>query len=166
MATTVLTPEDNNLFSGTPANDVVRGTSGNDKIYGGVGSDRIDGGAGNDLIMGGKGVDYLYGGAGNDTFAFAKNDFDTSLGHGAQDYVWDFEGAGGWSATGNDFLRFTGFGLDSTFEKNAALSAQAEAHNPGLSIYTLTDSATGIEYSIAIKSVNGAELVKGDFGFY
>jgi Ca2+-binding RTX toxin-like protein len=165
MATTVLTPEDD-TFTGTAGNEVIRGGAGNDKIYGGAGSDRIDGGAGNDLIMGGKGVDYLYGGAGNDTFAFSKNDFDSGLGHGAQDYIWDFEGAGGWSATGNDFLRFTGFGAESTLVKNVALSADAGAHNPGLSIYTLTDSATGLEYSIAIKSVNGADLVKGDFGFY
>lgn len=141
-------------------------TSGNDSIYGSIGSDHIDGGAGNDLIMGGKGVDYLYGGAGNDTFAFGKNDFDSSLGTKAQDFIWDFQGAGGWSSTDNDFLRFTGFGAGSTFTKDDAMSAQSQQHNPGLDVYVIHDTATGNDYYLQIKSANGHTIGAGDYGFY
>lgn len=157
-----------NLIRGTTGNDLLQGTVENDRIYGGTGTDRISGSSGNDVLAGGKGVDYLYGGLGNDTFAFSINDFDRGLGAKPQDYIWDFKGAGDsgkGAGVENDFLRFTGFGADSTLVKDAAASAIADKFNPGLSYYTLTDSNTGNQFTIAIKD-GGHELVKGDFGFY
>lgn len=153
------------LIDGQGGNDLINGNGGADKLYGGAGNDRLSGGAGNDLLQGGKGVDALYGGAGNDTFAFGKADFDTSLGAKPQDFIWDFEGAG---ASGGDFLRFTGFGANSTLTKvttDSVVNALAK-FNPGLDYYTLTDSNDGSTYTLAIKTGGVTLDSKFDFHFY
>ncbi|WP_269153919.1 calcium-binding protein [Methylobacterium currus] len=155
----------NDIIDSRGGNDVVNGNGGADKLYGGLGNDKLTGGAGDDLLMGGKGVDMLYGGAGNDTFAFGKSDFDTSLGAKPQDFVWDFEGAG---VAGGDFLRFSGFGANSTLTKVTDVNVvkALAIHNPGLDYYTLTDSADNATYTIAIKT-GGVELNKNyDYHFY
>ncbi|CAO4165309.1 calcium-binding protein [Methylorubrum extorquens] len=153
------------LIDGQLGNDLINGNGGADKLYGGAGNDRLSGGAGNDLLQGGKGVDALYGGAGNDTFAFSKADFDVSLGAKPQDFVWDFEGAG---VAGGDFLRFSGFGADSTLTKvttDSVVNALAK-YNPGLDYYTLKDSNDGASYTIAIKTGGVVLSDSFDYHFY
>lgn len=162
---TIIGTADNNTIDALAGNDLVNGGGGVDKIYGGLGSDKLSGGAGNDLLMGGKGVDMLYGGAGNDTFAFSKSDFDTTLGTKPQDFVWDFTGAG---QSGGDFLRFSGFGADSTLTKVTDLNTVATLakYNPGLDYYTLKDSDGGATYTIAIKTGGVALSDTYDYHFY
>lgn len=144
-----------------------KSTNGNDQLYGTAGSDRIDGGAGNDLIVGGSGVDYLYGGAGNDTFAFGKSNFDASLGDKPQDFIWDFKGAGGNGGGENDFIRFSGFGANSTLTKvtDESVVTALATHNPGVSYYTITDGVTAETFTLAIKTT-GNDLGQGDYNFY
>lgn len=153
------------LIDSQGGNDLVNGGAGADKLYGGAGNDRLSGGSGNDLLMGGKGVDMLYGGAGNDTFAFSKSDFSAALGAKPQDFVWDFEGAG---ATGGDFLRFSGFGADSTLTKvtDAKVVDALVKYNPGLDYYTLFDSADQTSYTIAIKTGSVTLDKAYDYAFY
>ncbi|MFC7475570.1 hypothetical protein ACFQS7_14455 [Dankookia sp. GCM10030260] len=144
-------------------------------IIGTSGSDRISGTTGNDKLHGGQGVDYLYGGAGNDTFGFKLSDFDAALGSAAQDFIYDFSGAGMYLAGDNDFLSFTGFGAGSTLTLDVARSdaAQAFAITRGyitgpekLQYYVIHSAATGQDYEIFVKSMNGNALGQGDYNFY
>ena len=84
-------------------------------------SDHLAGTGGNDQLQGGSGIDYYYGAGGNDTFKLTAKDFDTTSGD-CQKFIYDFGGAGGWSASNNDFLNLSGFGAGAklTFDHDAA----------------------------------------------
>jgi hypothetical protein len=136
-------------------NGTTSGTSGNDKIV-----------AGNS-----PGVDYLYGGAGSDTFVFKASSFSQAdAGYGIDKVVHDFQGAGGWSATDNDFLHFSGFGAGSTLTQDFSLGNNGIADDHGAAgtqyYYKLHDTLTGNDYTILIKSINDKVLGAGDFNFY
>jgi Ca2+-binding RTX toxin-like protein len=142
-------------------------------ILGTTGSDHIAGTDGNDAIAGGKGVDYLYGGAGSDCFTIRLSDMDASLttnsapGAKAQDFIYDFHGAGVYEPGNNDFLYLDGFGAGSTITFSGY---GYNSTNPGGDIhaqyYTIHSTTTGLDYVIAIGSVNGNQLVLGDYNFY
>ena len=153
------------LVNGVPTTPDIYGT-----IEGTSGSDHISGTAGTDHIRGSGGVDYLYGGAGNDAFIFAETDFNPGLGaNGVQDYVYDFGGAGGYTAGNNDFLAFTGFGAGSTLTFDAARSAQAAAYHGGdatLQYYTIHSGHTGNDYALFVHSVDAKVVIAGDYAFY
>jgi len=142
-------------------------------IPGTSGSDHLAGTGGNDALAGGAGVDYLYGGAGSDAFVIRLSDFDASLnsnaglGAKAQDFVYDFHGAGTYEAGNNDFLYLQGFGAGSTitfvgYGQNSA-SPGGDVHAQYYSIHSTT---TGLDYIIAVGSSNGNQLVLGDYNFY
>ncbi|QZD92887.1 M10 family metallopeptidase C-terminal domain-containing protein [Qipengyuania xiapuensis] len=102
----------NDFVHGGTENDQVNGNDGNDQLFGGAGLDTLDGGNGADSIYGDGGDDTLIGGAGNDRIvAGADNDtiygrlgadiinggpgddvfvFDTALGAGQVDQIYDF----------------------------------------------------------------------------
>ncbi|AXB77299.1 hypothetical protein [Novosphingobium sp. P6W] len=137
------------------------------------GSDKIAGSGGNDALVGGKGIDYYYGGAGNDAFVLKLSDFDPALnnnaaiGAKAQDFIYDFHGAGVYEAGNNDFLYLSGFGAGSTitftgYGYNSA-SPGGDIH---AQYYTIHSSTTGLDYVIAVGSVNGNQLKLGDYNFY
>ncbi len=142
--------------SKNPYNEIVD-TDGNGKVSGKAGNDKI-------VIPHAEGTAYAYGGAGNDTFMFKASSFQAS---DAQDdiavKIHDFGGAGGWSATNNDFLHFSGFGAGSslTLDRQGAVEG-----NGTLYYYTLHDTATNLDYHIVIKSLNGKALGQGDYNFY
>ncbi len=143
---------------GSNFNDFIYGGAFKDTLNGGPGNDLINGGGGNDLITGGPGSDTLYGGTGSDSFAWSLSDL-LSTPAGTQDGILDFEGAGDGRLSG-DFLIFTGFSAGST------LVLQSQSHaNPHLYYYTLTDHASGISEVIAVSSVDGLGLTKGDYLF-
>lgn len=154
------------IINGTTADERLVGTAGADRIYGSSGNDRIDGGAGNDLIRGGTGVDFVYGGAGNDTFSFVKGDM-SLVGGSAVDTVFDFHGAGGYSATENDFLSFTNFGSGATLVFDGASTVQSN-----LEFYHVQDA--GQSYFFAVHFVDPVRtpapgtgtLARGDYAFY
>jgi Ca2+-binding RTX toxin-like protein len=141
-----------------------KGTSGDDKIAG-SGS--------KDSLAGGQGIDRLYGGAGNDAFVIKLSDFDpslsanASLGAKAQDFIYDFHGAGVYEAGNNDFLYLSGFGAGSTI---AFTGYGYNSANPGGDIhaqyYTIHSATTGLDYVISVGSVNGNQLKLGDYNFY
>lgn len=142
-------------------------------VFGTSGSDKIAGTGGNDALVGGAGVDYYYGGSGNDAFVIKLSDFDASLnansglGAKAQDFIYDFNGAGVYQAGNNDFLYLQGFGAGSTltfigYGYNSA-SPGGDVHAQYYSIHSTT---TGLDYVIAIGSTNGNQLVLGDYNFY
>jgi len=139
-------------------------------VTGTSGADRISGTAGNDLIQGLGGVDKLYGSSGNDAFVIRLSDFDASLNSGSgfmgksQDLVYDFGGAGGWSATNNDFISLLGFGAGSTM----SFAKYGSASDHTLQYYTIHSTTTGLDYTIFIHSLNGNLLSKstGDLNFY
>ncbi len=146
------------LVIGSNFNDFIYGGAFKDTLNGGPGNDLINGGGGNDLITGGPGSDTLYGGTGSDSFAWSLSDL-LSTPAGTQDGILDFEGAGDGRLSG-DFLIFTGFSAGST------LVLQSQSHaNPHLYYYTLTDHASGISEVIAVSSVDGLGLTKGDYLF-
>ena len=73
----------NDLLDGLGGNDQLIGRRGNDYLDGGVGNDTLEGGSGNDRLLGQSGDDTLNGGAGNDqleggdgsdTYLFARGD--------------------------------------------------------------------------------------------
>jgi Ca2+-binding RTX toxin-like protein len=136
------------------------------------GSDHIGGTGGNDALAGGGGVDYMYGGAGNDAFVIKLSDFDPALnsaagGPGAktQDFIYDFNGAGSWNGTNNDFLYLQGFGAGSTisFQGYGQAGGVVDTH---AQYYTIHSTLTGLDYTIAVGSTNGQQLVLGDYNFY
>lgn len=136
-------------------------------------SNRLGGTSGNDAISGRAGIDYLYGGAGNDAFVIRLSDMDASLnangsvGAKAQDFIYDFHGAGVYEAGNNDFLYLSGFGAGSTL---TFLGYGANSTNPGGDIhahyYSIHSTTTGLDYVIAVGSMNGNQLIKGDYNFY
>jgi len=142
-------------------------------ITGTSGSDHIGGTGGNDALAGGAGVDYLYGGAGNDAFVIKLSDLDASLNANsglsgkAQDFIYDFHGAGVYEAGNNDFLYLQGFGAGSTitfvgYGYNSA-SPGGDVH---AQYYSIHSTITGLDYVIAVGSSNGNQLVAGDYNFY
>ena len=146
------------IVIGSNFNDFIYGGASKDTLNGGPGNDLINGGAGNDLISGGPGSDTLYGAAGSDNFSWSLADLLSSPA-GTQDGVLDFEGAGDGRASG-DYLIFTGFSPQST------LTLQSHSHaSPNLYYYTLTDHASGASQLIALNSVDGLALAKGDYLF-
>lgn len=154
------------VIIGTPGDDRLVGTEAADTILGGAGSDRIDAGAGNDLIRGGAGADFMLGGAGNDTFLFAPADM-TMVRGAPVDTIYDFHGAGGYSATENDFIAFTGFSAAATVVFDGASTVAS-----GLEYYHVQDA--GQSYYFAVHFVDpvrapapgAGTLAKGDFQFY
>ncbi|MFC0685474.1 hypothetical protein [Novosphingobium clariflavum] len=139
------------------------------KFVGTAGSDRISGTDEGDAIFGGKGVDYLYGGAGNDCFVINLYDMDPSLSSNArlgaqtQDVIYDFYGAGGWEGGGNnDFIYLANFGAGSTLTF-AGYGTDGTTHSQ---YYIIHSATTGLDYTIAIGSMNGKLLGAGDFNFY
>ncbi|MEE4454458.1 hypothetical protein [Novosphingobium resinovorum] len=143
-------------------------------ILGTDGSDHIGGTSGNDALAGGKGVDYLYGGDGNDAFVIRLSDMDSSLSSAssmigkAQDVIYDFHGAGVYEAGNNDFLYLDGFGVGSTI---SFVGYGANGGGiPGIDIhaqyYSIHSTITNLDYIIAIGSMNGNQLVLGDYNFY
>ena len=164
---TGVAPQSGDSGNGLDGNDTIIGANYNDLIAGGSGDDHLSGGSGNDTLIGGAGNDYLMGGAGNDTFVFRAADFSSSL--LSVKTIYDFGGAAGdiladrpsYVAGDNDFLRFTGFGAGSTFTFAKDSTVQSN-----VAYYTLHDGAEGTNYTIAIKSDNGAHIGVGDFNFY
>jgi Ca2+-binding RTX toxin-like protein len=133
-------------------------------------ADKLSGTAGNDMIQGFGGKDALYGSTGNDAFVIRLSDFDASLnsassfGGRSQDLVYDFGGAGGWSATNNDFISLLGFGAGSTM----SFAKYGSATDHTLQYYTIHSTTTGLDYTVFIHSLNGNLLSKatGDLNFY
>lgn len=130
----------------------------------------ISGTSGNDKLEGTGGNDLYYGGAGNDTFIVTAASLaaSTSVTNGihAEAVIYDFGGAGGWSATNNDFLALEGFGAGSTltfarYGGNADGSA-----NTTYQYYTVHSASTGADYTIFVHSVDGKLLGAGDYNFY
>jgi len=166
-------------LTGTAGNDTLVGSAGVNSLSGGAGNDTLIGGAGNNHMVGGSGADVLVagagsnemigdntasvqstvGGAGNDAFVISLK----SLEAGGSDVIYDFGGAGGWSATNNDFIAFTGFSAGSGVTNIVDSTKVA-----GLAYYTIHDAATGDNFTVAIESTDGNHLAKstGDFNFY
>lgn len=140
-------------------------------------TDYVAGGSGNDKLQGNAAFNQMYGGEGNDTFiltakaAYGTNGTSPGAVQGESNvftdqfaYITDFGGAGGYSASNNDFLAFSGFGKASTL----TLVSTHDSGTPGAVLlqYSLTDSNTGAVFNILINSVNGKTLGAGDFAFY
>lgn len=142
-------------------------------IYGTDGSDKIGGTSAGEALVGGKGKDYFYGGGGNDAFVIKLSDMDASLngadglGAKAQDVIYDFHGAGVYEAGNNDFLYLEGFGAGSTL---TFVGYGYNSENPGGDIhaqfYSIHSTITGLDYIISIGSMNGNQLITGDYNFY
>lgn len=142
-------------------------------ILGTSGSDHIAGTDGNDAIAGGAGVDYLYGGAGNDAFVIRLSDMDASLNSASsmigksQDVIYDFHGAGVYEAGNNDFLYLDGFGAGSTITFSGyGYNSSEPGGDVHAQFYTIHSTNTGLDYVIAIGSMNGNQLILGDYNFY
>jgi hypothetical protein len=129
----------------------VSGTGANDKLQSG----HADGSAYKDYQQ-------FYGGEGSDTFILRAKDFGGEQKYGVDKYITDFQGAGGWFASNNDFLALTGFGSGSTltYEKSGAIDSGS------LDYYTIHDTATNANYTLMIHSLNGEKLKAGDYAFY
>jgi Ca2+-binding RTX toxin-like protein len=107
------------VIDGGTQSDVLHGGDGNDWLSGGTDNDTLHGDAGNDQLDGGSGADLLGGLTGNDTyFVNDPGDIVYELAGFGTDAVWTtlnnttlsanveilrFNGAGNFTATGNDF---------------------------------------------------------------
>ena len=72
-------------LTGNEVNNSIYANAGDNVLSGGGGSDSLHGLEGKDTLKGGAGLDNLRGGAGEDNFLF-----DTALGAGNVDRIWDF----------------------------------------------------------------------------
>ncbi len=162
-------------FDGTSGDDtylatgtdifILNGNGGNDRLTGGWGENHISGGTGNDILQAGAGVNFMLGGvspsdpasSGKDTFIISLN----AMKAGAEVTIYDFGGAGGYSSVDNDFVAFSGFSAGSSIA-----SIQDSKVDPNLAYYTIHDALSGSDFTVAIRSTNGAHLGTGDFNFY
>lgn len=149
---------------GADSHGVVQGNGG--------ASDRLStsGGSGKDTLEGHAAFNQYYGGEGSDTFILSAK-FSAQAHQGASTafadqyaYIADFQGAGGYSATNNDFLAFSGFGAGTHLD----LVHTGVSGTPGAALYyyTITDGVTGAVVNFEINSVNGRALGAGDYAFY
>jgi len=135
----------------------------------------VHGTSGSDMLYSTGGGETYYGGAGNDSFVISLKSLQAPATDGltyhdtikADAAILDFGGAGGWSATNNDFLALTGFSAGSTFT-----FAKYGVHGSGVDVtsqfYTIHDAATNHDFTIFIHSTDGKLLSKGtgDVNFY
>ena len=133
--------------------------------------DLIAGTAGNDRLQGAAAFNQSYGGAGNDTFIIS---YAAAVASGAHQgvstaftdqfaYVADFQGAGAWSATSNDFIAFSGFGAGATL----SLTQEGTSGSTGAKLfYYAVTTAGGETFNIEINSLTGKALAAGDYAFY
>jgi hypothetical protein len=131
--------------------------------------DHVAGGSDGGAVSSTGGNSVFQGGAGQDGFvlqasALAKS---TGLTNGidADAVIFGFGGAGGWSATNNDFLALTGFGAGSTISLDH-YGKVGGVTDTTMQFYTIHDTATGSDYTIYIRSLNGNALSAGDFHFF
>lgn len=154
------------LVDGTPTSPDAHG-----QIQGDGGAvDKIAGTSGNDQLQGHAAFNQYYGGEGSDTFIINAKWAELGGAHEGQSlafsdqfaYITDFQGAGGWNATNNDFIRLVGFDSSSlTLEHTGATSAS------GATVYYYSVATTdGDVFNFAVNSVNGKALGAGDFNFY
>jgi Ca2+-binding RTX toxin-like protein len=131
--------------------------------------DDVAGGSGRDILQGNGGNDTYFGGAGNDTFVVTQNSLENSSGSTqgapASAVIFDFQGAGAWSKTSNDFLALEGFGAGSTLTF-LHYGNSGGAQDNTLQYYDVHSSTTGNDYTIFIHSTDGSQLAAGDFQFY
>ncbi|MEH3047602.1 hypothetical protein [Sphingomonas adhaesiva] len=149
--------------TGTDAYGIVQGDGG--------AVDKMSGTSGNDRLEGHAAFNQYYGGAGNDTFIISyKFAVESGAHQGASTafgdqyaYITDFGGASTWSATGNDFVAFSGFGAGATL----TLSHEGTSGTSGAKLYyyTITTAANEV-FNVLINSVNGKALATGDYAFY
>lgn len=133
----------------------------------------LHGTSGHDMLYSTGGDPTYYGGAGNDAFVISlatlkHSDGDTYGGTIKADAaILDFGGAGGWSATNNDFLALTGFSAGSTFTFTE-YGKHGGAVDMTAQWYTIHDAASNTDYRIFIHSTDGHLLSKatGDVNFY
>jgi hypothetical protein len=110
------------------------------------------------------GYQQLFGGDGSDSFTLRAKDFGTAE-YSIHKYITDFQGAGGWYATNNDFISFTGFGAGSTL--SFSHSGSTAPNDPGsIDFYTIHSTATGHDWTLLVHSMNGRHLATGDYNFY
>lgn len=166
-----LTAGDDSFVDNSGNGNIIQGLAGNDAINGGAGDDSIQAGAGNDTVNGGAGSDRMQGGTGNDTFVFVKGQVSDG-GPGTIDTIIDFQGAGGWNAV-QDFIRFAGFGVGSTF------TFDRDTGGTNAAIYKLWDAADNTTVEIMIQfadngftgtkqlvgAANGSSVAAADFGW-
>lgn len=130
--------------------------------------DKITGTSGNDRLQGHAAFNQYYGGGGSDTFIISSK-FAAAGAHNGQSlnfadqyaYITDFQGAGGWSASDNDFIAFNGFGAGSTL----ALEHSAPSGSATTYYYAIHDGVTGDVFNVMVKSLNGQALGAGDYAF-
>ncbi len=135
------------LIAAGGGNDRIIASQGGGSYNGEAGNDFIFGGAGRDGLTGGPGADDIFGGAGADSFIIRKGDLSPG------DRIEDFEGAGNGWRPNEDMILFQGF------SPSAHL-----VHVAGSTTYTVVDGT--YQASFELFSVNGHDLVKGDYGFY
>lgn len=133
-------------------------------------ADRIAGDRHDNILQGNGGNNSFYGSTGNDTFiitghSLASSSSDTDGGP-AQAVIFDFQGAGAWSSTSNDFLALTGFGAGSTLTFSHYGGNVDGSQNTHEQFYTVHSAATDSNFTLFINSVDGAKLVAGDYNFY
>lgn len=142
------------------------------KVIDNNGDGKTSGTNGRDQIVASNAQDvgYMYGRSGNDSFHFIADKTSTKV-EATIDYViYDFHGAGGNAGAEQDFLHFTGYGAESTIEIATDLGSNGIGQNFGTVgtyyFYRITDSSTGDEFVMKLKSMNGQQLSSSDYGFY
>jgi Ca2+-binding RTX toxin-like protein len=132
--------------------------------------DRISGDGHNNILQGNGGNNKFYGAAGNDTFIITAHSLASSSpttdGGPAQAVIFDFQGAGTWSPSNNDFLALTGFGAGSTLTFSHYGGNADGSQNTHEQFYTVHSTATDANFALFINSVDGAKLAPGDYNFY
>jgi Peptidase family M1 domain/Peptidase M1 N-terminal domain/RTX calcium-binding nonapeptide repeat (4 copies) len=101
------------VLSGTTADETYSGLNGNDIIYGNGGVDTLIGNSGDDLIYGGAQADRILAGDGNDTI-YAKGGGDFVDGGAGFDSIWLCGAATVVLSTGDDYDLIQGFQLGDT----------------------------------------------------
>ena len=166
-------------FNGNAGAVRLYGGEGNDTLYGTNMCDTLVGGGGTDLLRGGLGCDQLYGNAGSDQFYFRFGDLGTTYVAGTVvtaamwnpqtggDMIMDFQGAGRWFATNNDFISFNGFGTAAEGARVDYLGTVAGF--PTAAVYAVTAAATkggGINlFTVQLDGGGATQLVSGDYQF-
>jgi Ca2+-binding RTX toxin-like protein len=163
----------NDIYYGTPSDNVIDGEQGSDILLGQKGNDRLNGQLGNDVLLGGDGEDILVGGAGRDNLDGGAGKDELTGGAGrdkfrftevdAADTITDFN-------VKEDVINLQVFTANGEYGSSNPYADYIRFRQQGsqtvVRFDTNGDAPKGFEAIAVLQNVNAASLTAANFIFF